>query len=230
MFESFPAWVRQLDFSFLTDTLLILLASLLCITVHEFSHGLTAYWMGDRTAKSQGRLSLNPIRHIDPMGLLLMAVARFGWAKPVPVNMRNFAKPRLGMALTALAGPVSNILFAFVTLLLRGALMLLLAELKNPLWLLTIMDFLAYLVILNCGLAVFNLFPIPPLDGSKVLAAFLPLRLYRLLMKVERYGMIVLAALLLTDLLDTPLFYLRNTLLSFLERGSIYLISLLCNI
>ncbi len=230
MFDSFLAWARQLDFSFLTDTLLILLASLLCITVHEFSHGLTAYWMGDRTAKSQGRLSLNPIRHIDPMGLLLMAIARFGWAKPVPVNMRNFAKPRLGMALTALAGPLSNILFAFVTLLLRGALMLLLAELKNPLWLLTIMDFLAYLVILNCGLAVFNLFPIPPLDGSKVLAAFLPLRLYRLLMKVERYGMIVLAALLLTDLLDTPLFYLRNTLLSFLERGSIYLISLLCNI
>jgi len=230
MSDAVLSWIRQLDFSFLTNTLMILLASVLCITVHECSHGLAAYWMGDRTAKHQGRLTLNPIRHIDPMGLLLMAIARFGWAKPVPVNMNNFSRPRLGMALTALAGPVSNILFAFLALLIRGGLMLLLAEAASYNWLLIAIEFLAYLVILNCGLAVFNLLPIPPLDGSKVWAAFLPVRLHRWLMRFERYGMILLAIVLLTNLLDSPLFYLRSTLLSVLERGSIYLISLLCNI
>lgn len=230
MFDAILAWMRQLDFGFLTDTLMIVAASLLCITVHEFSHGLVALWMGDKTAKRQGRLTLNPLRHIDPMGLILMAIARFGWAKPVPVDMQNFSKPRLGMALTALAGPVSNIVFAFIALLLRGALMLLLSEPDHAGWLLFVIEFLACLVILNCGLAVFNLLPVPPLDGSKVFAAFLPVRFHRWLMRFELYGMIFLAVLLLTDLLDNPLYHLRSTLLSVLERCSIYLISILSHI
>ncbi len=230
MIDALLSWVRQLDFTFLVEILMVVTASLLCITVHEFSHGLAAYWMGDRTAKRQGRLTLNPFRHIDLTGLILMTIARFGWAKPVPVDMRNFSMPRLGMALTALAGPVSNIIFAFLALILRGTLMLLLSELRQAQWLLLIIEFLAYLVILNCGLAVFNLLPIPPLDGSKVAAAFLPVKLHGWLMRFERYGMILLAVLLLTNVLDHPLFYLRSHLLSALERCSIYLISILTHI
>ena len=107
--EKFQAWVQQLDFTQLWEMLIVVAASLLCITFHETCHGLVAYWMGDPTAKKQGRLSLNPLRHIDIMGLVMMAVCHFGWAKPVPVDMRNFRRPKAGMALTALAGPVSDI-------------------------------------------------------------------------------------------------------------------------
>ena len=123
--HGFTAWLHQLQFGWLSDMLLIVLASLLCITIHETCHGLAAYRLGDPTAKLAGRLTLNPLRHIDILGLLMMAVARFGWAKPVPVNMNNFKNPKRDMALTALAGPVSNILLAWAALVVRGLLMVL---------------------------------------------------------------------------------------------------------
>ena len=115
--DSILSWFRQLQFGGLLDTVIIVAASLLCITVHETCHGLAAWWLGDPTAKRAGRLTLNPIRHVDWVGLILMAVVRFGWAKPVPVDMRNFKNPKRDMALTALAGPVSNVLLALVALL-----------------------------------------------------------------------------------------------------------------
>ena len=119
--EKFQAWVQQLDFTQLCELLIVDAASLLSNTSHETLRALVAYWMGDPTAKKQGRLSLNPLRHIDIMGLVMMAVCHFGWAKPVPVDMRNFRRPKAGMALTALAGPVSNVLLAYVAVLFASA-------------------------------------------------------------------------------------------------------------
>ena len=112
------------DFSYLLSILLAVIPSLVCITLHELSHGLVAYRLGDDTAKRAGRLTLNPLRHLDPMGLLMMVVFRFGWAKPVPVNMYRFKEPRRGMAITALAGPASNVVITLVFLLIYGALYL----------------------------------------------------------------------------------------------------------
>jgi len=209
-------WVRQLQFSTLFDTLVIVAASLLCITFHEFSHGLVACWLGDDTAKRMGRLSLNPLRHVDILGLIVMAVAKFGWAKAVPIDMRKFRNPKIGMAITALAGPLSNVLLAFTALMLRAAAVVLYIQSDLAVGWEYVITFLEYVAILSTGLAVFNLFPIPPLDGSKVVAAVLPEQWYMRLMRVERYGMLVLAALLLLNVLDKPLMYLRQILLNVL--------------
>lgn len=207
------SWLSQLRLDTIWDTLLIVAASLLCITVHETCHGWAAYWQGDDTAKRMGRLSLNPLRHVDLVGLLMMALVRFGWAKPVPVDMRRFRNPKLGMALTALAGPVSNVLLAVVAMALRIVVIFLaLRTGAGGFWNYIVM-FLEYTAILSAGLAVFNLFPIPPLDGSKVLLALLPNQYYAKWMRYERYGMILLVILLLLNVLDTPLLFLRAQLL-----------------
>ena len=181
-----------LDFSSLWDAVGRVIAIFLCLTVHETCHGLAAYALGDPTAKSMHRLSLNPLRHIDWIGLLMMFAVGFGWAKPVPVDPRYFKKPKQGMALTALAGPVSNLLLAAAALaLLRGAVLVL----PGTDWAIWLVNFLLELSILSVGLGLFNLIPIPPLDGSKVLAAFLPDRQYITLMRYERYGILVLLVL-----------------------------------
>lgn len=197
--EKFQAWVQQLDFTQLWEMLIVVAASLLCITFHETCHGLAAYWMGDPTAKKQGRLSLNPLRHIDIMGLVMMAVCHFGWAKPVPVDMRNFRRPKAGMALTALAGPVSNVLLALVFLFLYG---LLYRALYSVQFLLDMIWLTAYI---SLALAIFNIIPVSPLDGSKVLFALLPDAAYAKLMRYERYGMILLLVLVATGVLGKPL-------------------------
>ena len=208
-------WLQQLELGSLVEMAVIVAASLLCITVHETCHGLVALWLGDQTAKRQGRLSLNPLRHVDPMGLVMMALVRFGWAKPVPIDMRNFRNPKTGMALTALGGPVSNVILALVAMLLRACLYPSYLVSGTPV-LSYGMLFLEYVAVLSAGLAVFNLFPVPPLDGSKVLFAVLPSHWYRKLMRYERYGMILLAVLLLTNILDVPLMFLRSKLLDIL--------------
>ena len=166
-----------------------LLAVLFCLTVHETCHGLAALALGDPTAKRQHRLSLNPLRHIDWFGLLMMLVAGFGWARPVPVNPNYFKKPRQGMALTALAGPASNLLLALL-LLIPARLIYTYAHYSvfNQ----TALDFLTSTAALSIGLGLFNLIPIPPLDGSKVLAVLLPERAYRWLMRYERFGIFAL--------------------------------------
>lgn len=183
---------NALDFGTLRDAAVQLLAVLFCLTVHETCHGLAALALGDPTAKRQHRLSLNPLRHIDWFGLLMMLVAGFGWAKPVPVNPNYFKKPRQGMALTALAGPASNLLLALL-LLIPARLIYTYAHYSvfNQ----TALDFLTSTAALSIGLGLFNLIPIPPLDGSKVLAMFLPNSAYGQLMRYERYGILVLLAL-----------------------------------
>ena len=180
---------QALDIGSLTDAATRLVGVFLCLTIHETCHGLAAYVLGDLTAKSMHRLSLNPLRHIDWIGLCMMFFCGFGWAKPVPVDPRYFRKPKQGMALTALAGPVSNLLLALL-LLLCSRLIYDFAP-YSDLWNL-VFGFLLDTAVLSIGLGVFNLVPIPPLDGSKVLAAFLPDRAYFQLMRYERYGMLLL--------------------------------------
>ena len=155
-----------------------------------------AYLLGDDTAKNAGRLTLNPIKHIDPLGLIMMVVARFGWAKAVPVNMYNFKNPKSGMAVTALAGPVSNFILAALVLALYGLLFVPLSTGIAAGGI--VLEMLFMTAYLSCALGIFNLLPIPPLDGSKVLFSVLPDDKYFKLMQYERYGMLLLAVILMT--------------------------------
>lgn len=184
---------QALDIVSLLDAVLRVAAVLLCLTVHETCHGLAAYALGDPTAKSMHRLSLNPLHHIDWFGLFMMFAAGFGWAKPVPVDPRYFKKPKEGMALTALAGPVSNFLLALL-LMFISKLIYLYAP-YTVAWD-AVFTFCLYTAApLSIGLGLFNLIPIPPLDGSKVVAVLLPDQAYLKLMRYERYGMLLLLAL-----------------------------------
>lgn len=189
-------FLRQFDWSGLLALLSRVAGVLLCLTVHETCHGLAAYALGDPTAKRMHRLSLDPLHHIDWLGLASMVICGFGWAKPVPVDMRYFKKPKTGMALTALAGPVSNFLLALG--LLFGASVIFRAgpESRVVVWL---FYFMINTAVLSIGLGLFNLIPIPPLDGSKVLFSLLPERAYYRLMRYERYGMAVLLLLVWLD-------------------------------
>ena len=189
----FGGLVRSIDWNFLESTLTRVLAVLLCLTVHETCHGLAAYALGDPTARDRRRLSLNPLRHIDWLGLAMMLAVGFGWAKPVPVDPRHFKRPKQGMALTALAGPASNFLLALLAMALSRVIYQYFPYSRGGA---LAFEFLLYtLAPLSIGLGLFNLLPIPPLDGSKVLGAFLPDTTYFGLMRYERYGMFLLLAL-----------------------------------
>ena len=168
------------------------LAALIALTAHEYCHGYAAYRLGDPTAKSLGRLTLNPMRHLDPIGALCMILFHFGWAKPVPINPRYFKNPKKGFAIVAMAGPAINLILSFLS---AGAYLLLWALVKdvaftNDLWFNVAKNGLLFLFIfhsLNLGFALFNLIPIPPLDGSRLLSVILPPKQYFGLMRYERY-------------------------------------------
>ncbi len=195
----FRDFFLSLDTAAMLSAALRLTAVLLCLTVHETCHGLAAYALGDPTAKQAHRLSLNPLHHIDWFGLAAMLMLGFGWAKPVPVDMRYFKNPKRGMALTALAGPASNLLFALLVLLGCKAVYLYAPDTAVWGW---VFSFLELLASLNVGLGVFNLIPLSPLDGSKVLFSVLPDAAYEKLMYYERYGMFLLYALIFYGALD----------------------------
>lgn len=200
------------DFVSAYDFLIRIPIVLIALTVHEVAHGYAAYKLGDPTAKSLGRLSLNPLRHLDPIGALCMLLFRFGWARPVPVNTRYFKKPRRDMALTALAGPLSNLCMAILALMIARYMELITVSINNVggriLFLLYF--FFQLFATMNLGLAIFNLIPLPPLDGSRIFLIFLPDKFYFGIMKYERYISYALFALLFFGLLDYPLSFLFN--------------------
>lgn len=204
--------LRNLDWSVLTDMFLSVIPALICIVFHELSHGFVAYKLGDTTAKEMGRLTLNPLKHIDILGLIMMAVFHFGWAKPVPVNMYRFKNPKRGMAITALAGPVSNIIIAVVFMALYGFFwpLLYMSEFGA-----VILDMLNTTAVISISFAIFNILPIPPLDGSKILFSFVPQHIYKNLMRYERFGMIILIALIYLGTIDG---FLNKTVMFVYEK------------
>jgi Zn-dependent protease len=178
------------------------------IILHELAHGWMANRMGDPTALRLGRLSLNPLKHLDPIGTLLLFLFGFGWAKPVPVDVRNFRAPRKGFMLVSAAGIVVNILLAFLALLLLQLLFPLQSDILNA--------FLAVLARVNITLAAFNLIPIPPLDGSKILMGVLTGPLLKAFLRLERYGFIILVGLLYFGALDPVIRGFRWVIWSFI--------------
>ncbi|NLI95674.1 MAG: site-2 protease family protein [Synergistaceae bacterium] len=175
----------------LAELVLSIPAVLWAITFHEFCHGYAAYRLGDPTAMQSGRLTLNPLAHLDPLGALMLLIARFGWARPVPIDPRYFRNPARDMVLVSLAGAAGNLATAFGVGLLMRIL---------PNWVLmnaAALNFLVLMVFINLGLAVFNLLPIPPLDGSKILYVFLPPRWMKGFYFLEQYGMLILMILVI---------------------------------
>ena len=186
------------------------------LPVHELAHGLVAYWLGDNTAKWNGRLTLNPLKHLDIFGTLMMVLCGYGFAKPVPVNPMNFRNPRVGMALTALAGPTSNFILVILSVGLFRVLCLVLGVEFDGGYMYVSeayynIAYYAYVFLIeifariNITLAVFNLLPFPPLDGSRIASLILPERWFYTMARYERYFTIGLFLLLMSPLLDAPL-------------------------
>ncbi len=204
--------------------LLSIPAVLLAITVHECAHGWAAYLMGDSTARYSGRLSLNPLRHMDPIGAICMLFFRFGWAKPVPINPSNFKNHRRGIITVSLAGPLSNfllgliccILFYVISFFSRG----------NFVFLNFILTILIQSVYMNVGLMIFNLIPIPPLDGSKILMEFLPYQLKYKIYQYERYFGLILILLVYAGSMTPTLSLLQSYIIRFYELVSSSIITL----
>lgn len=193
------------NFDFLTLLISIIASSIvvfLTLPIHEYAHGFVASKLGDPTPRYQGRLSLNPMHHIDYIGALMIYLIGFGWAKPVSIDSRYFKNPKVGMALTAAAGPVSNVIVAFFSCFLANTFSVIVYLAKFTGFAETLFVLIAniffYISIINVSLAVFNLIPIPPLDGSKILAMFLPDRAYYTLMRYEQYLSIIMIILLYT--------------------------------
>ena len=185
--------------------LLMIPVILISLSAHEASHGYIAYKMGDPTAYNLGRVTLNPLKHLDPMGSLCMLVFGYGWAKPVPINARYFRKPKYGMAFTAIAGPISNILIGIIGAIFYSVTLFLLSVfaadiLANEMLtnvLTVLLNFFYYLGFMNFVLAVFNLIPIPPFVGSRFFSLFLPEKIYFSMMRYERYIMIGILVLMI---------------------------------
>lgn len=196
------------------------LVALVAIPFHEAGHALAAWLLGDDTAKRQGRLSLNPFAHFELLGTLCMIFAGVGWAKPVSTDPRNFKNPKMGMALTALAGPVANMILAYLAMVLWKVMYYWAPVSQGTVY---IAYFLKYMALMNVSLAVFNFIPVPPLDGSRILLVLLPRRLYSGLMRYERYIMIALLVAVWSGALDTPLYYLNNAVWGLLGAGTGYI-------
>lgn len=210
------------------DLLFVIPCVLFALTVHEVSHGYMAYRLGDPTARNMGRLTLNPLKHLDPIGALCMVLFHFGWARPVPINTRYFRKPRRDTALTAAAGPISNFIMAFLGLLVQE--ILLAVFIRHPASSQFVynlqyaaLTLFSYFHVLNLSLGLFNLIPVPPLDGSRIFLTFLPAKYYFGIMQYERYIQLGLMVLLWLGLLSRPLSFL----VSALSGGMRFLIELL---
>lgn len=195
-------------FNFSTTTIVArLICILFLLPIHESAHAYASSLLGDKTAQYQGRLSLNPLRHLDPMGALCLLFGGFGWAKPVSINPYNFKNRKVGMALSALAGPLSNFAVSFVMLL--AARVLLFFPITND-FMYAIVQVLFMIASISIGLGVFNMIPLPPLDGSRIFLVFLPEKYYFKIMQYEQYIAIGLMVLIVTGALDYPLGFLTS--------------------
>lgn len=196
--------------------LLRALVVLVAIPFHEAAHALVSHWLGDDTAVRAGRLSLNPVRHFDLLGALCMLIGGVGWAKPVGIDVRNYKNPKVGMAISAAAGPVSNFLLAWVSMIVYKCVIYSGLGERIP----ALMLFFYYMVAMNLSLAVFNLIPIPPFDGSRIALLFLPRNLYFKAMRYERQIMLAVLLLVFLGLLDIPLSVAVNFLWDRLAEGT----------
>lgn len=208
-------------FSKLLNVVVSLIVLFMCFPVHESAHAFVAHKLGDDTAKNQGRISLNPFVHLDLMGSLLLIVSSiigfgFGWAKPVPINPNNFKNRKLGMGLSALAGPVSNFLMALIFMIIYKILYFY-GQAKQSEIVSYVALAVSYIIMTNIILAVFNFLPIPPLDGSRIFMLILPEKIYFKIMQYERYIFFVLLALMLFNVLDPVFNALRNGALMVLD-------------
>jgi Zn-dependent protease len=181
--------------------ILLAIPLLYSIIIHELAHGWVAYRMGDPTAKMLGRLSLNPLKHLDPIGTVMLFMFGFGWAKPVPVNFSNLHDTRKGLIFVSAAGIIANMIFAFVAFLIF--------RLLSPTPAGVLATFLFYLAQINIILASFNLIPIPPLDGSKILMGFVSERFQYYLSRIEPYGLFIIIGLLYFRALDPLIAFFR---------------------
>lgn len=199
--------------SFLKELVYTLPAIVVALSMHEFAHAFVAYKLGDVSQKERGRLSLNPLRHLDPMGTLSLLLFRFGWAKPVQVDPYFFRNRKEGMIWTSVAGPLMNLVMGFIFVFLYLLMIKLGIAVSSNAIISYIMMFLPMCAIISVGLGIFNLIPIPPLDGSKILLGILPEDTYFKLMQYEQYLSLLLVFLLISGFLNTPLVGARSAII-----------------
>ena len=211
----------------LLDLLVGVLMIVILLPLHESAHAFVANRLGDPTARAMGRLTLNPLRHIDPMGAILLLTVHFGWGRPVPVDTRYFKNPKRDMALVAIAGPLSNLLIAFLLVVLYKLAVVLLALLGVPagniMWLWTVLAILQSLALTSIYLAVFNLIPVPPLDGSRLLEYLIPGGYYARVAPYQNIIYFAMMALLLFGVLSRPLSILANWIFSGMDAATAFI-------
>lgn len=204
----------HIDFNTMLEWFVRLIVAFTALPIHEYAHGLVADKLGDHTARYQGRLNINPFTHMDPIGTICLILTGVGWGKPVQVNALNFKNPKTGMAITAAAGPLSNLVMAFISMILMKVCIFL----PYSGTVINSLTFVFYIMTsVNISLAIFNIIPIPPLDGSRIAALFLPERIYFSIMRYEMIIFIVLFVVLWSGVLDAPLAFVNGIIFQGIE-------------
>lgn len=208
------------------SVIITVIAVILSMSIHEMAHGLVSMWLGDPTARRAGRLSLNPFKHIDWAGLLCLLLFGFGWAKPVPVDPSYYKDPKTGMIWTAFAGPVANFLLSFVCVFFFEVIAIFTGSFASSSAGSFILSTLVSTASLSCGFGIFNLLPIPPLDGAKIFWAFLPKQEYFRFNRGNTWMTLIFILLICTGILSSPMSMLRNAMIGWMEKASLWILSL----